>query len=466
MRLHSTCPNSAVAALTQALNNGSNANDGYGTWIPLGWAIRHNAPEIAALLIDCGANVNASENGKSLVSLCLLTPGMEKMVEVLVRHGAEPNGSILRVAAKRANETIVQWGLERGVDPNNLDKHREPALNTWPAKTPVPRCLMDATFCKAIPNDAATKIVDMIARRKNLSLLTHFIQHAKVSDEVKYLLLRAVIGAKWRTGLDLMLDTHYCDPRYRSANQPSPITSCAAWISLGKHSKSGLNVLSLLLEHGYDINSTHVSGVHAFEGTTIASDAFLLIAMTKRSARPALLGFLRQHNLRPVFTGNRNTDTLAHALIRCSEWELLRDLPHHYPNIHWEQPGTSSLLSTWAKYHGAERTKGEPLEMAPEESLAIVQSLPGFDLQSRNPQGETGLRTFMQRFGGSHFYKITTLLIQAGLNPFLPDACGVSDLDYAKTLKLAPGLFENFEAQALLHHTERARGGANVVRRL
>lgn len=465
MRIHEKDPVSALVAVKAALASGSNPNDGYGTWIPLGWAIRYQAPDIAMILIDAGAKVDTMENWKSLVSMCLFTPNMEHMAHTLIERGAKPNASILRAAAKRGNEKIVQWALDAGVDPNNLSKSREPALNCWPSKVPLPEGLLRATFKRTIADDAACKLVTQFTRRKNLSLLNYFIEHAKVSMEVKYILLKLTVEAKWRVGLELLLKLRYCDPRYRSETQSSPITSCASWISHGKNPNNGLQVLEQLMDYGYDINSTHRMGGSKLPDAPLVVEAFLLLRTTKRLARPALLAFLMEHHLQPLITGAGNTETLAHVLICCNEWELLRELEQAYPGVEWEQAGTTGLLATWARHSGINHSKEDAPDMAPEESLAIVRSLPGFDLQKRNPKGETGLRIFMQRPGGSNFTQMTTYLIQAGLNPFLPDAEGVSDLDYSKTLKLPKGARENLEAVAMLHHTDQATGGAGAARR-
>ena len=464
MRLRKTSAEAALSAVKVALAAGSDPNDGYGTWVPLGWAIRHQDINIARALIEAGADINISENGKPLLAMCLLTPQMGDLVEELIARGATANPVILRTAAKRGNEHIVQWALDAGVDPNDLARAREPVLNCWPAKVPLPDGLLQATFKAPLDDKVAIKIVALIARRKNLVLLNYLLDHGQVSPAIKNKLLRAVIESRWKTGLELLLSRQYCDPTQPDAASPSPIAACANWISASPSPKQGLQVLERLLTLGYDLNATHRSPLGQTGSLTV--DAFSLLTATKRSVRPALLAFLLDRNVRPVFTGFGAVSTLVHALIRANEWELLRTLPSRFPEVSWEHAKAPGLLATWAQCHGATRDRGEALDIPPEESLAIVQALPGFDLQRRNSKGESGLRTFMQRPGGSGFSKITTLLMRAGLDPFVPDANGVNDLAYVHTLNLPPGLAQGFEAQALQMRTQQSTGTSSTRRRL
>lgn len=458
----------AVSAIRLAVANGANPNDGYGVWIPLGWAIRNKAIEVARLLVDLGADINVLENRKSLLGMCLASPDLAPLVEFFIDRGAKPSAVVLAIAAKRGNERMVQWSLDAGLDPNNLQPPKAPILTLWPGRKPIPECLLQASFRATLSDATLYPIASLITRRKNLNLLQVFIDRAKgVSQDTRRHLLHLAIEARWKAGLELLLETKYANPLHQIPRWPSLVASFANWINASQNSTPGLKALDRLLRLGCDINATHrlyQEGGH--EGV----DAFLLLAQIKATRRAALFSFLRERNLRPVFVASPGgqTKTLAHALIHCQDWELLRQLPALYPGVQWEHEGAPGLLSTWAVMHAPVDRRNRPDPQYPiEDTLAIVQALPGFDLHRRDLVGHSGLRTFLLRPGGHGFSKITTHLLQAGLDPSIEDREGISDLDFVARMNLAPGLREDFQALALqLKTRQSSNDGSASVRRL
>lgn len=458
LRQHETSPVLALAATRAALSNGASPNDGYGTWVPLGWAIRNKAPDLAICLIDAGADINTRENNKSMLGRCLITPGMDRVAKVLIERGVKPTGGILRTAAKCANEPILRWAMEAGVDPNDLnhDQETRPAILYWPAKTPLPDILVRASLHRPLGKHAGQKIATLVASRKNKALLSEFTTHAIVSEAAKFDLLCACVRSTWAEGVDHLLRIRYCNPQYRDRNHGSILPVCAPWISR-KSSRRGLEVLSKLLDYGYDINA--VPDPLPGQNQTPTPDAFLLFRNTSHKSRAALLSFLIDRGMRPVFMQGQVAQTLAHTLIACNEWRLLAALPNRYPAIQWEQDGAPGLLITWALKHANPTEKSTshsnlapadpPEPFTSDESLDIVQSLPGFDWQKRTTQGHSGLRLFMQRRAGANFTQITSRLMSAGISPYVPDSEGLTDIDYLDQVPLARGLRETFLGTAL-----------------
>ena len=463
MRLHENNPGHALAAVKAQLAEGSSPNDGYAGWVPLGWAIRNRAPEMACALVEAGADVNALENHKSMLSMCLLTPGMETVVEHLLAHGATPAGSIMASAAKRGNEHLVRWCLASGLLPNDLPRVPLPILCLWPAKKPVPDDLLLASFHPPVSIRAARKFVQLITRRKNLVLLEAFMDQAKPPDEVRHMLLRHAIEARWKTGLERLLTRGYFDPAYRNPVQPSLLVSCATWIN-ARNPSPGLKVLANLLDRGHPLVMSKEPVLAQDE--PLAVDPYVLLRSTPL-ARAALLDFLHARGLPPFVQASQDApvcQTLAHVLIRCRDWDALRTLSARYPGVAWEHPLAPGLLATWAATLPKDRNATPMAVEEMEASLDIVLSLPGFDLHRCNARGESGLRVFMQRPGGSGFSRITTRLLHAGLDPRRPDHQGISDLDFAATMKLPPGLLEEFQALALHLSTQKSTGSSSARR--
>jgi hypothetical protein len=86
MNLRQTCAQSAMTEVLRALAAGANPNDGYGTWIPLGWAIRNKAPEIAVVLIEAGAHRTRCAHDYLPLHISHRNPGCTTCDRQLVWH--------------------------------------------------------------------------------------------------------------------------------------------------------------------------------------------------------------------------------------------------------------------------------------------------------------------------------------------------------------------------------------------
>lgn len=440
-----------------ALSNGSDPNSGYGTWTPLGWAIRHQEIEICMLLIDAGANINTIENGHSLFSLAIQTPYLQPVVARMQNDGIVATGSILSVAASKGNADIVEWAIKSGVNPVAPTSKNHPAITRWPARQEMPALLLDATFQKHIPDDAAIRIVSMIAKRKHRALLDIFIKRALVSDVIKMELFKRVIGAKWKLGLDVLIKTQYgrgCELR---SDHHSPIVDCVNWMSSPRHFKSGIKTLETLIGLGYDLNRSYISRKDNTGAVDLTYEPYKMLRLCSKAGRDGLFRFLYQQQILPVFDGSSQFDTLAHTLIACREWHLLSELNTLYPGVSWEHPKSPGLLCLWATHFGKQ-------DDDPQESLSIVMGLHGFNIQKRHTSGESGLRLFMKRPGGKGFTRITHTLIAAGINPFERDQNGIDDVSYCSQMNIAPALKSSFQASAMLHHTHQATGNSEARR--
>lgn len=138
----------------------SNEESLYGARTPLGVAVLCWHPEVAELLIECGANVNVTEDSVSVLMIAahrnlastvelLITQGAhldyrdkngrtvlqwaihrnedcQAMVELLLDAGADINakdhegGTALTEATKMKNEAMVELLLLRGADPESI----------------------------------------------------------------------------------------------------------------------------------------------------------------------------------------------------------------------------------------------------------------------------------------------------------------------------------------------------------
>ncbi|KAF7557074.1 hypothetical protein G7Z17_g893 [Cylindrodendrum hubeiense] len=108
------------------------ANDGAG-WSPLFRAISNENEDFVRLLIDKGADVNASTNG-GLTLIHAIENRNEAIIQLLLERGANPNvkdligRSPLVLAAQRGSEAIFQLLLENGASPNARDDVGQPLL--------------------------------------------------------------------------------------------------------------------------------------------------------------------------------------------------------------------------------------------------------------------------------------------------------------------------------------------------
>ncbi len=131
------------AALTKPMSRNENFQ------LPLHFAVRMNRPEMAALLLELGADPRATDGAGLSASAYAAEPGVDRaVIETLSRHGgidlfaalalgdearaaqllrADPNlverGGALHLLAKRGDVDGVRWLLDRGADPNARWSH-------------------------------------------------------------------------------------------------------------------------------------------------------------------------------------------------------------------------------------------------------------------------------------------------------------------------------------------------------
>jgi uncharacterized protein len=107
--------------LSEALSNGSDANDSLMGYSALMMAALTGTAEQMSILIGHGANVNY-ENEDSITALWLALPDREKLT-VLLNHGADIHhkirgyGILVKLAMVPGSADIFQWLVKRGADP-------------------------------------------------------------------------------------------------------------------------------------------------------------------------------------------------------------------------------------------------------------------------------------------------------------------------------------------------------------
>jgi ankyrin repeat protein len=167
-----------VAADPTALKKRMSRNENH--QVPLQFAVRMNRPEMVTLLLDLGADPDATDGsgmsvalyaadatidqrvievlaGRTRQAFLSLAAGDEASADRFLRENRDANANALHLAAKRGHEGAVRWLLERGFDPNARWNHWEAAvtplhLAAWGGSVAVVRLLLDAGADPAIPD--------------------------------------------------------------------------------------------------------------------------------------------------------------------------------------------------------------------------------------------------------------------------------------------------------------------------
>ncbi len=101
--------------------------DGQGN-TPLLRATQGNHAQVAAALIEAGANVNAQNNMQDSAYLLAGAQGYREILELTLTHGADLKstnrygGTALIPACERGHVEVVQRLLRAGVDPNHVNR--------------------------------------------------------------------------------------------------------------------------------------------------------------------------------------------------------------------------------------------------------------------------------------------------------------------------------------------------------
>ncbi|MFP3030623.1 MAG: ankyrin repeat domain-containing protein [Wolbachia sp.] len=90
------------------INNGANVNGGYSTHLPIYSAIHGGRKEVIELLLEKGADINATEGGDGATPLLSATyKGRKEVVELLLKKGADVN------KADKYGRTPLSWAVRK-----------------------------------------------------------------------------------------------------------------------------------------------------------------------------------------------------------------------------------------------------------------------------------------------------------------------------------------------------------------
>jgi len=130
-----------VYAVEDLLGRGANVNMRKGGWTVLMFAAREGHAEIAKILLDNGADVNASgkegwEWGGATALIIAAEKGHTEIIKIFLARGAKVNGknnhgnTALMYAAEFGHPEVVKLLLASGADVTPKDKDGETALVT------------------------------------------------------------------------------------------------------------------------------------------------------------------------------------------------------------------------------------------------------------------------------------------------------------------------------------------------
>jgi len=239
-----------------------------GGFTALHFAAQYGSGDVAALLAEAGANLEATEPDGVTPLIMAIINGHYDVAAVLVREGANVN------AADRSGRS----GLYHAVDMNRLEW-------LFSRPNPQPSGELDAVAIAALllerganPNARLTARGFAIQHDSlgNASLTigsTPFMKAATTSD------LRM---------MRLLLD-HGADPLMATQNKTTPLMAAAGlnWAeisSLGTEDES-IEALKLMLEHGADVNAANDQGETALHGAAQRGADRVVQFLAERGAR-------------------------------------------------------------------------------------------------------------------------------------------------------------------------------------
>lgn len=282
--------------------------------------------EAVELLINHGANVNATtENGKTALIVAAENSNKE-MLELLIKHGANINAAdesgytALMVAAKHNEKEITKFLVERGADVNAKTKRGLTAL--------------------ILASDDRHKL-DLVE-----FLLTHGADVNAAMDDGRTSLMIAASRSN-KEMLELLIE-HDADINARTKLGETPLMWC---------SYSERNAVTLI-EHGADVNAVNKQGTSTYEMfiDSYGKDSGIVEFLVQHGAKTNV------HNLFIEAIKNNNTDEVLKFINNGANLNLSFHIPSRYTPLMVAAQYDSKEVAELLIEHGA-KVNHEPIEL-------------------------------------------------------------------------------------------------------
>ena len=347
----------------EALTSGANPSSRRGVWCVLGRALHNQHAEIAALLLNHGADPKALDNNSSMVQIAAASDKLIDISQLLIHKGCPATFEAVCVAARNGNRCGVDLLLASGACA--VDSFSEyPSMEHAPAMTRwnetfhglVPESLVAATVDNNPTNATLAKLASHYMSKRSLSFMDICTGRPELRKIIANRLLLSCLQYGWDEGVQFLLQNSWPDPAQPLVDDFSSIVVAGFEVirrsTTNKRRK--LSQLRQILAYGFRGDSDYVQFRRLASGgdALVRNPAFLyIVGQQKAPGRTKLIRLFMEHgcslDTRLPAEGKCGLGKgLAHVLLHAGDFKALRILVKENPSHAWNDPDAPGLLNS------------------------------------------------------------------------------------------------------------------------